>query len=350
MKTLGLWILIAILGFAACSTQEPEMSVSGECPTAWNGEKIYFHSENYVDSCIVKNGKFAFDLSQLAQPEESYIVRFNEKEQRSEYVLLYLDYCNTHLKLADEAYPAFGGYYIKCEFSGNPTNAAVLEVNNLFLENNMEENGPIISRKLKEAAERHDRSSVYILRKYAIYMMDDEHLVPMVKSCLDSLPDNMKQWKATQELQQAYQEYSALAIGYVAPDFTLNTPEGKPVSMHEYVKGKKLVLIDFWASWCSPCRMEAKNVQALYDAYHDKGFDVLGVSIDDNLENWKKAIKEDRIPWGQVSDLQGWDSPMTKLYRFGGIPTLYLVDGDARIVAKNLRGDALRDKVAEICK
>ena len=83
--------------------------------------------------------------------------------------------------------------------------------------------------------------------------------------------------------------------------------------------------------------------------YKDKGFDVLGISLDNKLDAWKKAIKDDGIEWGQVSDLKGWDTPMTKLYDFSGIPYLLLVDGEGRIVAKNLRGEALRAKVAEIC-
>lgn len=140
-----------------------------------------------------------------------------------------------------------------------------------------------------------------------------------------------------------------LTVGSKAPDFTLNTPDGKAVSLYEFIKGKKLVLIDFWASWCAPCRAEGKNVKALYEKYHDKGFDVLSVSLDSSLEAWKKAIKEDGIEWEQVSDLKGWKTPMMKLYNFQGIPTLYLVDGEGKIVAKNLRGEDLRNKVAEIC-
>lgn len=156
--------------------------------------------------------------------------------------------------------------------------------------------------------------------------------------------------EAGQEMKKQYAALANLGIGAVAPDFTLNTPEGKPVTMSEYVKGKKLVLIDFWASWCGPCRKEGENVKAIYADYHDKGFDVLGVSLDNNLEAWKKAIKDDGIVWGQVSDLKGWESPMPELYNFSGIPHLVLVDGEGRIVAKNLRGEALRAKVAEICK
>lgn len=148
----------------------------------------------------------------------------------------------------------------------------------------------------------------------------------------------------------ACEHLDELSEGSLAPDFTLNTPEGEPLSMREYVKGKKLVLIDFWASWCGPCREEGKNVKAIYEKYHDKGFDVLGVSLDSDLEKWKKAIADDGIAWGQVSDLLGWKTPVMKLYKFQGIPHMVLVDGEGRVVATNLRGEALREKVMEICK
>lgn len=161
------------------------------------------------------------------------------------------------------------------------------------------------------------------------------------------LSDKAKETAPGKILAERIADLEKVSIAATAPDFTLTTPEGKQVSLYS-VKGK-LKIIDFWASWCGPCRAEGKNVKAIYADYKDKGFDVLGISLDNKLDAWKKAIKDDGIEWGQVSDLKGWDTPMTKLYDFSGIPYLLLVDGEGRIVAKNLRGEALRAKVAEIC-
>ncbi len=136
----------------------------------------------------------------------------------------------------------------------------------------------------------------------------------------------------------------------VAPSFTMNTPDGKSVVLADYVKGHKAVLIDFWASWCVPCRKEGKNVKAIYADYHDKGFEVLSVSMDNDAAKWKKAIEEEGYPWTQVSDLKAFKSPICKQYSIMSVPCLYLVDENLNVIAINLRGEALRNKVAEICK
>jgi len=141
---------------------------------------------------------------------------------------------------------------------------------------------------------------------------------------------------------------SKLAVGSKAPDFTLETPEGKEVSLSSF-KGKN-VLIDFWASWCAPCRAENPNMVKLYKKFKDKNFTILGVSLDQDKELWTKAIKLDKLIWTQVSDLKYWSSPIAKLYNVEAIPFSVLIDEDGKIVAKGLKGDSLATKVAEIVK
>jgi len=137
-----------------------------------------------------------------------------------------------------------------------------------------------------------------------------------------------------------------LNIGNLAPDFSLNTPQGKPVSLSSF-RGKVL-LLDFWAAWCRPCRMENPNVVAAYQKFKDKGFDILGVSLDQDKEAWLKAIEKDKLTWTQVSDLKFWDSPITTLYQVNGIPMNFLLDKDGKIIAKNLRGAELEAKLKQV--
>ncbi len=136
------------------------------------------------------------------------------------------------------------------------------------------------------------------------------------------------------------------AIGATAPDITLNTPDGKPLSLSS-LKGK-YVLIDFWASWCRPCRAENPNVVRMYKQYKDKGFEILGVSLDKNVSSWSRAITADGLTWKHISDLRGWQSSAAKLYKVTSIPQTILLDKEGRIIAKNLRGIELEKKLASI--
>jgi peroxiredoxin len=135
-------------------------------------------------------------------------------------------------------------------------------------------------------------------------------------------------------------------IGKQAPDITLSNPEGKPVSLSS-LRGK-YVLIDFWASWCGPCRQENPNVVRMYNKYKGKEFEIFGVSLDQDRAKWLGAIEKDKLTWTHVSDLKGWQSAGGQAYQVNSIPATFLIDKAGKIIAKNLRGDALEQKLEEV--
>lgn len=138
----------------------------------------------------------------------------------------------------------------------------------------------------------------------------------------------------------------ATTIGQPAPDINLPSPEGKEIALSS-LKGK-VVLIDFWASWCGPCRKEMPNVVKAYAKYKAKGFEIFGVSLDQDKSRWVEAIAKDGITWPQVSDLKQWQSDVVKLYNIQGIPYTVLLDREGNILAKSLRGEELEKKLAEV--
>jgi thiol-disulfide isomerase/thioredoxin len=150
----------------------------------------------------------------------------------------------------------------------------------------------------------------------------------------------------TARLQQELKEARSLMVGGTAPDFSQETPEGEMLTLSE-LRGK-VVLLDFWASWCGPCRKENPNVVRVYEKYKDQGFEILSVSLDNKKDRWLQAIEKDKMDWHHVSDLKGWQNEVAQTYDVHSIPQTILLDPDGKILARNLRGRSLEAKLAEL--
>lgn len=196
--------------------------------------------------------------------------------------------------------------------------------------------------------------SVLIVKEMANAPMNVDFV--KVKKLYEGLDSSVKELKPGLNIKKQIDAYDAaqakkgkeLKKGDKVPDFSAATPEGKTVSLQQALG--KATIIDFWASWCGPCRQENPNVVALYNELHAKGLNIIGVSLDDEKADWVNAIKKDQLTWTHVSNLKKWDDPIARMYHVEQIPTTFLVDAQGKLVAKDLRGDALKQAVLELLK
>ena len=175
------------------------------------------------------------------------------------------------------------------------------------------------------------------------YGKDVEELDAMVNT-LDPKLDSIQ---AIITLKERITKLKSVAVGQIAPDFIQNDADGNPVKFSDIYSKNELTLLDFWASWCGPCRVENPNVVAVFNDYKDKDFSVFGVSLDKDKDKWLKAVEDDKLTWGHVSDLAYWGNAAAQLYSVNSIPSSLLVDKNGKIIAKNKREAELREAVAE---
>jgi peroxiredoxin len=186
--------------------------------------------------------------------------------------------------------------------------------------------------------------ALYAINQYAGYDINAAEVQPI----FDALPKTTKALPSAVEFADRLAIAQKLVIGKPAMDFTQNDTSGNPVALSS-LRGKVL-LVDFWASWCGPCRRDNPNVVRVYNQYKDKGFDVLGVSLDqpNAKEKWLKAIHDDNLTWTHVSDLKFWDNDVAKLYGVRAIPFNLLLDKNGNIIGRNLHGEELEQKLVEV--
>ena len=200
---------------------------------------------------------------------------------------------------------------------------------------------PFLEKSLQFIKDNKKSLTAFFAANIVMGMQDvsdyESDIIAYSKEALANYPNN----KAIVFFAKQMETAARVAIGQPAPEIIALTPDGKSLKLSDY-RGK-YVLLDFWASWCAPCRQENPNIVKLFNSFKTKNFTVLGFSLDDNKDNWIKAIGDDNLTWDHVSELKQWDAPTAQLYNISAIPASFIINPEGVIIAKNLRGEALNE-------
>jgi len=359
--------LVSLIGLFSCgegeNQTEGKVMVSGKIEHAPEG---YVVLSEFTDTRPIvldtlelsKNGEFSYELA-VAVPTFYELNLFGEKSVRlaldKEAVKLAYDFLDTEsLKITGSQDTK---EMVKIDKLMNDYQAKVNKLNESYYEAMSANNSDAIKKIQVDAMTLESDQSTAVKKTItsmgnsfatlaAIGLLNTKNEFQFVDDLTLKLDKNYPDNKMIIQLRQQLDEMRILSLGQLAPDFELPTPEGNMVKLSD-LRGK-YVMIDFWAAWCKPCREENPNVVRLYETYKDKGFDIIGVSLDRTKEAWVGAIEQDGLTWVQVSDLAYFNSAAATLYQIEAIPATYLLDPEGKIIGKDLRGPSLENKLAEI--
>ncbi len=361
MKRILSFVGLAAFLFAACK-KETEFNISGKATNVGNIKKVYLYkTDKLIDSALLSDrGEFKF--KRTAPDPDFYTLAFGEKSfmviaQNGDDITFetnIADSANIYQIGGSEASEKvrefnqisnkYGQGYVKLQHDYEAALAIHPNSKDSIYNSLMPQLLKNMDAYAVEALEFSEKNKGNLAGFYAIGTINnpDKYEAEMIKFAEDIKPLFPKN-TAVQSFVAKMENIKPISIGKQAPVFTLPTPDGKQISLSDY-KGK-YVLLDFWASWCVPCREENPNVVKQYMAFKNKGFDILSVSLDENKTAWLKAIKDDGLTWSHVSELSKdtWNGKVTKMYKIDAIPSSFLLGPKGEILAKNLRGIELAD-------
>jgi len=365
-KLLSFSALALLLCVAAC--KNGGYKITGTATGGEDGDTVILaevHNMFDIDTlqtAVIKNGRFVFEGVQDTAAMRYVIWRSTTDPDLAVATQFALENADITIKLDTTQ-------NVAAEISGTPVNEALTVLSQKELEINVKAqdvlavfNDPDASDEARANAEQllnglqEEVSDLYktfiteniqnvagqtYLAGYA-GMLGDEFVVEQLAAIAEDNP-----YHILDKVREIYDIKAQTAVGQRYKDIKANTPEGTELAVSDVIAGAKVLMIDFWASWCGPCRAEMPHVKAAYERFHAQGFDIIGVSLDQDAEDWKQAIADLGMEWPQISDLKGWECEGADIYGVRSIPATVLIK-DGIIVARDLRGEKLAEKVEEL--
>lgn len=369
-KTLCLLFVAALL--SSCNTKpiEPSYVINGKIIGA-DGITFYLQKRaagSFVklDSAVSAKGEFTIKGGSVKYPDKVYLTQKDKKENLAFYL------GNAAITITGTvdslAFAKVTGSKTQDEFIAyqdllKPFEKSISKLDEEYeAVRKTEDKGKIAEFEKtsdalynKIAADQNAFSKKYIADNPKSYItpsivnnLSYELEAAEIEDLINKLDTSITNVTVIKDIKSRVAVMKTVAVGQKAPDFTMNDVNDQPIALSSKIGKSKLILIDFWASWCGPCRQENPNVVKVFKEYNKKGFDVYGVSLDRKKEDWLKAIEKDQLTWTHVSDLQFWNNAAAKLYAINSIPSNLLIDNTGTIIGRNLRGDALANKVKEV--
>lgn len=366
MKKITLLLMCGLLACGSLAAQNVKYEISGKTSDKSKEGKtvylsLYSQSRKAIDSAIVTNGAFA--MKGTLPAKDVAILRFKDGAAHSSFVL---EGVPVNVELAEKNFPFVNGGEMAALY--NEYQQSMRDIYKKLEDLNFEDLMTEYNKKETTDARRDEIRKIYDetyetpVSQLSEKMIDDnlDNIIGAVifystqledDKCIDILskagPD-FKNYPPVQRIQKRFDAIALTSAGKQFVDFELADPEGKMHKLSEYAGKGNYVLVDFWASWCGPCRGEMPNFVKLYAEYHQKGFEIVGVSLDKDKDAWVNGIAKLGITWPQISDIKYWDCVPAKTYGVNSIPATVLIGPDGKIIARNLRGEELANKLAEI--
>ncbi len=366
MKKGLLFAAAGVMALVACQ-EKGGYTINGTIAGAKDGDYVYMRYYDgreafTLDSAIVKNGKFEFKGMPDSVFAPKFIIYGNEAQNINATV--FIEEGNIKVEMAEgnskvsgtPSNDVFAGFIEKYADFENQMNAIAITFNTDTTLTDVQRDS-LVEAHNKVSEECMDyvysQTEANLDNAVGAYMLQTNGFsfdVEQTNALLGKLPQKYLASSSMTRLKEYIDNAMKTIVGKKYIDFTMNTPEGKSVKLSDFVSKNKYTLIDFWASWCGPCRQEMPNVVAAYKQFKNKGFGIVGVSLDKDVDKWKQAIKDLNITWPQMSDLKAWQCEGATLYGVRSIPATVLVDQEGNIVARDLRGDEIAAKLGELLK